>query len=215
MCPDSVRRLPAPAGRRLTVALVVGIVTGAGLAIAGRADLGPLLGWDLAAIVYCGWTWASAWTLDAADTARAVGREDPSRAVADVLLLAAAVTSLIAVAFVLAGSSNGSGKGLAIPLAVASVVVSWTTVHTIFTSRYARLYYRGSAGGIDFNQEEPPQFSDFAYLAFTIGMTFQASDTDIEHRDIRATALRHALLSYVFGAVIIATTINLVANLAK
>jgi len=100
-------------------------------------------------------------------------------------------------------------------LSILAVALAWAAVHTVFTTRYARLYYCGSDGGIDFNQDDPPQYSDFAYLAFTIGMTFQVSDTDLKTKLIRATALRHMLLSYLFGAVIIATTINLVAGLSK
>jgi uncharacterized membrane protein len=68
-------------------------------------------------------------------------------------------------------------------------------------------------GGIDFNQDERPSYVDFGYLALTIGMTFQVSDTDLQRPAIRVTALRHALLSYLFGAVILAATINLVAGL--
>jgi len=70
-------------------------------------------------------------------------------------------------------------------------------------------------GGIDFNDSAPPQYSDFAYLAFTIGMTFQVSDTDLQTKDIRRTALRHAWLSFPLGAVIIAASINLISGLAK
>ena len=68
---------------------------------------------------------------------------------------------------------------------------------------------------MDFNQDDPPRYTDFAYLAFTIGMTFQVSDTNLKTSEIRATALRHALLSYLFGSVILAATINLVAGLAN
>ena len=82
-------------------------------------------------------------------------------------------------------------------------------------SRYARLYYLNGSSGIDFNQDEQPTYVDFAYLAFTIGMTYQVSDTDLKTRTIRATALRQALLSFVLGAVILATTINLVAGLSN
>lgn len=73
------------------------------------------------------------------------------------------------------------------------------SVHTVFTLKYARLYYTGTDGGI----------------SFTVGMTFQVSDTDVSDKGIRRTILRHMLLSYVFGAVIIAVTINLVAGLTK
>jgi uncharacterized membrane protein len=67
----------------------------------------------------------------------------------------------------------------------------------------------------EFNEKDPPQYSDFAYLSFTIGMTFQVSDTNIQSKQIRRTVLRHALLSFPLGTVIIATSINLVAGLAK
>ena len=98
---------------------------------------------------------------------------------------------------------------------MASVVLAWAVVHTVFSLRYADLYYEGEPGGIDFNEDDPPSYSDFAYLAWTIGMTFQVSDTDLKTQAIRRTALRHGLLSYMFGALIIATTINLIAGLGK
>jgi uncharacterized membrane protein len=88
-------------------------------------------------------------------------------------------------------------------------------VYTVCTVRYARLYYADPPGGIDFNQDEPPRYLDFAYLAFTLGMTYQVSDTDLQTHEIRGTALRHALLSYLLGAVILATIINMVAGLGS
>ena len=106
-------------------------------------------------------------------------------------------------------------RAWAAAVAVASVVLSWLLVHTLFAIRYASLFYRGEVGGVDFNQAELPAYSDFAYLSFTLGMTFQVSDTNITSHAIRVTALGHALLSYLFGAVILATTINLVAGLYR
>src|SRR5580693_3356916 len=107
------------------------------------------------------------------------------------------------------------GPELEAGLALVSVFVSWTLVHTVFTLKYARRYCSGTAGGIDFNGTGAPDYPDFAYLAFTIGMTFQVSDTDIQSKAIRRTALRHAWLSFPLVAVIIATSINLVSGLAK
>ncbi len=89
---------------------------------------------------------------------------------------------------------------------------SWLSVHTVFTLLYARLYYGDEVGGIDFNEPDPPNYVDFAYLAFTIGMTFQVSDTNLTAKVIRRRALQHALVSYLFGAVIIALAINIVAS---
>ncbi len=99
-------------------------------------------------------------------------------------------------------------------LGTGSVLLSWCLIHTVFAARYARLYYTGSYGGIDFPGDKHPDYADFGYFAFTVGMTYQVSDTNVTDRKMRRTTLRHALLSYLFGAVIIATTINLVAGLA-
>lgn len=202
---------------RVSVAVVMGLVGAAAVALAGQPALAPLAGWDLAAAVFAVWTWRSIWPMDAGQTARHAAREDPSRTATDLFLLVAAVASLLAVGLVIvtAGNKGGLSEGVQVGLGVASVVLSWTVVHTVFTLRYARLYYSGPDGGIDFNEADPPRYSDFAYLAFTIGMTFQVSDTDLKHKDIRATALRQALLSYLFGTVIVATTINLIAGLGK
>jgi uncharacterized membrane protein len=107
------------------------------------------------------------------------------------------------------------GRPTQAALSFASVVLAWATVHTMFTARYARMYYADAPGGIDFNSDEAPRYSDFAYLAFTVRMTYQVSDTNITSAAIRAAALRQGLLSYVFGTGIIATMINLVAGLSR
>ena len=96
-----------------------------------------------------------------------------------------------------------------------TVVLSWSAVNTMFTLRYADLYYQGSSA-VDFGYRDPddrPDYRDFAYLAFTIGMCYQVSDTTLRDRGIRRTVLVHALVSYVFGVVIIAAGINVVAGL--
>jgi uncharacterized membrane protein len=131
--------------------------------------------------------------------------------------LVASVASVLAVAAAIAaGQAGGPGeRDLRAALAVASVALSWSVVQTVFTSHYARLYYSHPVGGIDFNQEAPPRFSDFAYLAITVGMTFQVSDTTLQTAALRAAVLRQALLSYQLGAVLLATTINLVAGLLR
>ena len=132
------------------------------------------------------------------------------------VLLTAAVASLAAVVLAIADASSaqGVGKLLRVLLGIAAVITSWLLVHTLFTTKYARAYFAGPVDdGIDFNSDEPPVWSDFAYLAFTVGMTFQVSDTDLKTSRLRRLALRHMLISYVFGAVIVAVTINLVAGL--
>ena len=207
----------ASARTKLLASAAVAIVAGSAAALLGAGRSAPLIGWDVLALVFCVWVWASVWPLDPAATASHAQRENPGHALADLVLLGAAVASLIAVGVVLFGAGHASGnmKYLQAGLALFSVFVSWTLVHTVFTLKYARLYYSGRVGGIDFNEDDPPQYSDFAYLSFTIGMTFQVSDTDLRTKTIRRTALRHAWLSFPLGAVIIATSINLVSGLAK
>ena len=201
----------------MLVSLGAAVVGGAGAALAGAGRTAPLIGWDILALVFCGWVWSAIWRLDAKATASHATREDPSRDVAGLVLLGAAIASLVAVGAVLfrAGSASGALKYLEAAFAFASVLLSWTLVHTVFTLKYARLYYSGDPGGIDFNEADPPEYSDFAYLAFTIGMTFQVSDTSFKTKQIRRTALRHALMSFPLVTIIIATSINLVSGLAK
>jgi uncharacterized membrane protein len=202
---------------KLLVSLAAGAAGGTGAAVAGTGRAAPLIGWDILVLVFGIWVWSTTWRLDAESTSRHARREDPSSRLADAVLLGAAIASLIAVVVVLAGAGHSSGllRYLQAGLALASVFVSWTLIHTVYTLRYARLYYSGHAGGIDFNQTADPDYRDFAYLSFTIGMTFQVSDTNIQSQQIRRTALRHAWLAFPMGAVIIATTINVVAGLAK
>ena len=200
---------------RVVAALGVGLAVG--LAVSGLLSwrVGLLLGWMAAATLFIAWMWATIWPLSAHETAVHAVREDTGRATSDALVVVAAVASLAADAVLLEAGSAGPRKDLVAALSVASVALAWATVHTLFTTRYARLYYTGPDGGIDFNETDPPRYADFAYLAFTIGMTFQVSDTDLRTNEIRRTALRHALLSYVFGGVVIAATINMVAGLGK
>ncbi len=96
------------------------------------------------------------------------------------------------------------------------MTASWATVHAP-CSRFVThgSFYADPVGGIDFHVDDPPDYVDLAYVALTIGMTFQVSDTDLTARSIRRTAIRHALLSYLFGAVIVAITINIVGTLAS
>jgi uncharacterized membrane protein len=210
-------RRAASARTEVVVSGVLGIVVGVAVSLVTATEFAALIGWDAAAAAYAAWVWSAIWPLDSEHTAPLAGRQDPTRATSDLLLLTAAVASLVAVGFVLARAAHASGTAqlLRIGLGLASVVVSWIVVHTVFTLRYARLYYAGDDGGVDFNQREPPCFQDFAYLAFTIGMTFQVSDTDLQTNEVRREALRHGLLSFMFGTGILATTINLVASLGS
>ncbi len=173
-----------------------------------------LVGWDMMAITWVAWVGLSVLGKNSAETRRMATAEDNSRAAADALLVFASVASLVGVAFALlkAAHAKGSGHALITAVAAATVVVSWGAIHTLFALRYAHLYY-AEDGGIDFHDDRLADYGDFAYVAFTLGMTYQVSDTDLTSKKIRMTALRHALLSYLFGTVVVAMTINVVAGL--
>jgi len=193
----------------------LGLAVGVAFSVPATWQYGLLIGWMCSAGLFVGWMLFTLWPLNGRETALHATRDDPGRAASDVIVLVASVASLGAVGLLLLGSAGPGGKVAEAILSVGSVALSWSVVHTLFTTRYARLYYTGVDGGVDFHGEESPKYSDFAYLAFTIGMTYQVSDTDLVTRAFRTTALRHALLSYLFGVVIIATMINLVAGLSK
>ncbi len=200
---------------RLGISAAIGAVAAALVAAFGNWVLAPAIGWDATALVFTATVWLGIWPQSARTTARRATREDPSRAASDVLTLCASVASLAAVGIVLvrAHNAHGADRAMLAALGLLSVAVSWLTVHTIFTLRYAQLYYAEPVGGVDFNSDEWPSYRDFAYLALTVGMTYQVSDTNLKSTEVRSTALRHGLLSYLFGSVILAAAINLIAGL--
>ena len=206
---------PSRAGVRVLVALGAGVGALAVALLLTPWQVAITIAWIVAASVFLVWIWINVRGSDGARTAELATVEDPSRIVADLLLVAASGASLAAVAFALLKSSTeqGAAKDLIIAVAGLCLIVSWTTVNTVFTLRYASLYYRDVPGGIEFKGEPLPTYADFAYLSFTIGMTYQVSDTQLSTRLIRKTALRHALLSFVFVTSVVAMTINIVAQL--
>ncbi|MDP9905380.1 MULTISPECIES: DUF1345 domain-containing protein [Arthrobacter] len=199
---------------RVLVMAVLGLGTALAVGILNSWAYAPALGWAVASLTYLVWVWAVVGRLPAEATAAHARREDPGRGVSDVLVLAATVASFAGVALILLEASNAQGgaKAAIISMALGSVALSWFLVHTLFALRYASIYYRDRAG-VDFNEDAMPRFLDFAYLSFTVGMTFQVSDTDLKTDAIRTTVLRQALLSYLLGAIVLATTINLVSGL--
>jgi len=203
------------AAKRAVAGAMLGAITAA-LALAAGAtwSVAALGAEDAAAVVFVVLVWASIAGADAEATARTARAEDASRAAAEAVLVGAGVASLLAVVFTLAqaGDAGAPQRGLLTALAIGSVALAWLSVHTVFLLRYARIYYSPPDGGIAFG-DEPPDYGDFAYLALTIGMTFQVSDTDLSAKRVRRVALHHALLSYLFGTVIVAITVSSVAGL--
>ena len=173
------------------------------------------VGWLAAAATYVLWVWLIVGRMDGVATSSHAVREDPSRALTNVLLVAAAVASVVAVVglLVVASVASGSDRVMLTAVAFASIVSSWVLVYTLYTLEYARLFYSGR-GGADFPGTPTPAYADFAYLAFTVGMTYQVSDTAVSGTPMRSAVLRHALLSFVLDAVILATVVNVIVGLA-
>jgi uncharacterized membrane protein len=208
----------SPSTRRMVVLVIVGAVTGSVVALLGPWQLAVLAGWIAALLGYLAVVWVEISRADRDDTERSSTAEDDSRTVRGFLLLSACVVSLVGVMLALhkASSTHGGAQpALLTSAAVATVLLSWVAVHTDFTLRYAHLYYAPPIGGIDFPGDDRPDYRDFAYLAFTIGMTYQVSDTGLLTKRFRRVLLLHALLSYLFGVVIIAAVINVVAGLVN
>jgi uncharacterized membrane protein len=205
------------ARRRVWIMLAAGAAVAVLTGIFSSWWHAPAAGWGAAALVYDVWVWVRIAPMDPEQTRAHARQEDPRRSTREFLILSANVAAIIAVVIVIVSGNNANGpaKAALAFLALSVVAASWLMLHTIFTLRYTELYYATPEGGIDFNQDEPPQYTDIAYMAFSLGMTYQVSDTAIRTRSIRTEALKHSILAYVFATLILAATINLVIGLAS
>jgi len=208
------RRQPVAALTRLVAAVVLGIVVGIASGLAVNAPLGILLGLTATHVLFVVAGWLALWPLDADDTRAHAAREDFRPSADELVVVAISVGALFAIGMLLVlARSRTSEVGAAI--ALFGVFMAWGSLHLMYAARYAHLYYVvGEGSGIDFNAPAPPAYRDFFYFSYNLGMTYQVSDTAVSSPAIRAVVLRHTLLSYVFGAVVLASTINLVAGIA-
>ncbi|WP_406135059.1 DUF1345 domain-containing protein [Streptomyces sp. NBC_01089] len=198
---------------RLVVALFAGTVAGLLIGCLIDARLGLLAGITVTELAFVVVGWLALWPMDAAGTRLNVRREDFRPVTEEVAIVVTALAGLVAIVLLLLiGGSPGKSRTAA-ALALAGVFTCWAALHLMYAARYAYLYYRSPTGGIDFNSEEPPAYRDFLYFSYNLGMTYQVSDTSVSNSMIRAVALRHCLLSYLFGTSILATTINLVTGI--
>jgi len=205
------------ARRRVLIAVAIGTLVGVVVAFVGPWQLAVLAGFDAWALAQLIWPGGFVLPLDAALTKARARSEDDSKTSAFLAIITAALISLVGVivALVKAQHVAHAQKVLLTSVSIATVVLAWATVHAVYVLRYADLYYNGEPGGIDFPGDEPPDYRDFAYVGFTVGMTYQVSDTNIRSRDIRRTITRHALISYLFGTTIIGVTINVMAGFIR
>lgn len=209
---------------RILLALVVGIVVDLLLPGDWRWQTRLITAWDSSLVCLLGLAWTMMLRINTEQMRLNASREDNNRQTIFVILVVAAMASLGAVIYLLSSTkiekpSSGALSG-DIALALAAVVFAWLFIHTTFTIHYAHLYYRDGEdpdpqvdGGLDFPKEDQPDYLDFAYFAFVIGMTCQVSDVEVSSQRMRRLALMHGLLSFAFNTVIVALSINVVAGL--
>lgn len=173
-------------------------------------------------------SWITILSSHPTEVKKEVHAQDSSRTAIFLFAVAASFISLFAILILLKGSSGSSSQSDLtghILLSLASVISSWALVHTIFTLRYAHLFYcdiehdvkgkNQKPGGLEFPNESEPDYLDFTYFSFVIGMTFQVSDVQITSQRIRRLALMHGVLAFAFNTIIVAFSINIVAGLMQ
>ncbi len=208
----------APATTRLALSVLAGVAAGIAVPWGWAWHIHVAIGWCVFCVVKVLWL-VPALRTDHSGARSFATREDETERIAGAVSLAACVVSLVSVGLTLheAHAHQGGVKVALTGLAVLTVVASWFLVHLEFMARYTREYFAGPEGGIDFPSSDgshpKPTYIDFLYVALTLGMTFQVSDTSITTKPMRRLVIRHTLLAYLFGVVIIAVTISAVAGI--
>lgn len=176
-----------------------------------------MLSWITFCTIQTGISWLVFVKSSAKQTRQHAGIEDGGRAIVSLTVLLATFAGMMAVFILLIKTDNSSKQWIDVLLGMVGMFLSWILVHTSYTSRYAHLYYDTKGGklhkGLVFPGDEEPDFIDFAYHSFVIGMTFQVSDIDITSKRMRRLTLGHSLISFVFNTCIVALTISAVAGL--
>ena len=187
------------------------LLGGLGAALGLPLQTALLVGWCLATTSYVGPTLRFMHRATPAEMRRRAELLDEGEGTILAASLTAAIAAIAAVAWFLASTSGRMGAP-EVALALVSIGLSWVFVHLLFAVRYAHEYWQ-AGGGLDFPGDEAPEFGEFLYFAFTIGMTFQTSDVAVSKRLLRQLTLVHALVSFLFNVVILAAAVNVAAGL--
>ncbi|MBC7654443.1 MAG: DUF1345 domain-containing protein [Oligoflexus sp.] len=210
------------AHHRLIISLSVALIS---YFLISQGDFTPryfLIIWLAYSICHLLLSWITILIIHPLELKKIASLQDSSKSFIFIFVIAAALAGLFSVVLLLSSSKSLAGKQLAeyTLLSISSVISAWWILHTVFTFRYAHLYYEQLSGkktglskGLDFPEEEKPDYLDFAYFSFVIGMTFQVSDVQINSKRLRRLCLLHALISFVFNTLIIALSISVISNL--
>jgi uncharacterized membrane protein len=212
------------ARHRLAVSLFAAVLVWFGLRGRVEPSTQSIATWDVFALCVLVLAWLTITTTPPHKLRSRAQEQDVSRTIIFIFVILAACAGLFAVGLIFFAHKNALGPHIVVHLLMSliAVVSSWCLVHTVFGLRYAHTYYgdpdgpagpQQHAGGLDFPGERPPDYMDFAYFSFVIGMTFQVSDVQITSREFRKLVLLHGMLSFGFNTVILALTINTVSTL--
>ncbi len=200
---------------RLFIAAAIGVVLITLLPADWRIATRSVVGWDIAVALYLVFAFRLMMNCDINRIRRRAALQDEGQFAILVLTVAAALASLGAIIAELGGSRGNDHRPTHLALAVVTILLSWGFTHTIFALHYAHEYYDENSHkgcGLNFPGETPPDYWDFVYFSFVIGMTSQVSDVAVTSRAIRRLVTAHGVLSFIFNAAILALTVNIAAG---
>jgi uncharacterized membrane protein len=197
---------------RLFLAILLGLGVLALLPAEWRLATRSLVAWDIALGLYLGLAFRLMTNCDVNTIKRRAAHQDEGRLTILVLVVASALASLLAILAELAGANRQPAH---LALAAVTILLSWAFTHTIFAIHYAHEYYSEKArkgGGLNFPGDEPPDYWDFVYFSFVVGMTSQVSDVAVTSSTLRRLVAAHGVASFIFNATLLALTVNIAAG---
>jgi uncharacterized membrane protein len=206
--------------QRLVIAAAAALLAAVLLSPWFPAQVLLLATWSIGTLCYLCFAWIVVATTDETLTRIRAQLYDPSGPVIFALILTAASASFVAIGFMIGEMSDLSywPRTARLTLSIAALLLSWLLIHTVFAFHYAHLYYlqpRGQAphhGGLRFPEDKSPDYLDFAYYSFVVGMTSQVSDVSVLSRPMRRLTLIHGVLSFIYNVAVLAMSINIIGG---
>jgi len=205
--------------RKLFASLAAGFALYIILPEAWQIPTRVLVCWDSGAGLYLAITLAAVGSFDLKRVRARASEQDEGAILVLILTVVAAIASLVAVVFLLGAekNSNGSAPTTGFALAVVTILISWGFIHVIFALHYAHEFYGEGAderyGGLQFPSDNRPDYWDFIYFSFVVGMTFQVSDVQVTSKKLRRLVVAHGIVSFLFSVAILALAVNIGSNL--
>ncbi len=207
--------------QRLFICIALAVIVYFLVQIKGLDGLSHIMiGWNTFSVCMIVMSWVSFFITNSKQIREQAKVQDPSRTIIFIIIIISTLASFLAVLLlILSKGDQDEGSSWRIVIAISGMLLSWILIHTTFTLRYAHIYYGDHetkpdthAGGLEFPGDSKPEYLDFAYYSFVLGMTFQVSDVQITSKRFRSLAMLHGLLSFGFNTIMIALTINLIAG---